>query len=148
MGLDPNTSRTGYQAQHIIPKELRNHPILQKIGMDLDNASNGMFLRNRQSGGSSATSRHQGYHKQYTKVIKDYLNNMDICKSVYDLEREVYSLQQAARNMMQDGVPIYKIDHVPSSNSKMGRKSEKIYGISGGERTEEFIRRMLEKYEF
>ncbi|MBU5470492.1 hypothetical protein KQI85_08905 [Falcatimonas sp. MSJ-15] len=30
MRLDPNTSRAGYQAQHIIPKEFKNHPILKK----------------------------------------------------------------------------------------------------------------------
>lgn len=39
MRLDPNTSRAGYQAQHIIPKEFKNHPILKKIGIDLDDAS-------------------------------------------------------------------------------------------------------------
>ena len=30
MGLDPNSPRTGYQAQHIIPKELRDHPVIKK----------------------------------------------------------------------------------------------------------------------
>lgn len=34
-----------YQAQHIIPAETANHPVLQKIGMNLDDASNGMVLR-------------------------------------------------------------------------------------------------------
>ncbi|MGW6665810.1 MULTISPECIES: AHH domain-containing protein [Peribacillus] len=34
-----------YQAQHIIPKEFRSHPVLIKIGMDMDDASNGFFLR-------------------------------------------------------------------------------------------------------
>ena len=148
MGLDPDTSRTGYQAQHIIPKELRNHPVIQKIGMDLDDASNGMFLRDRNSGGSSATSRHQGYHKQYTNIIEECLDNMDVNKSVLELDREVYNLQQSARNMMQDGTPIYMCDHVPASNSQIGRKSEKMYGISGSLRTEDFIRSKLEEYGF
>ena len=44
MGLPRSQKWTGYQAQHVIPSELRSHPVLQKIGMDLDNASNGMFL--------------------------------------------------------------------------------------------------------
>lgn len=148
MGLDPDTSRAGYQAQHIIPKELREHPIIQKIGMDLDDASNGMFLRERNSGGSSARSRHQGYHKQYTNVIEECLDNMDVNKSVPELEREVYNLQQSARDMMQAGTPIYKCDHVPASNSQIGRRSEKIYGVSGSTRTEDFIRRKLREYGF
>ena len=114
--------------------------------MDLDDARNGMFLRERTMGGSSATSRHQGYHKQYTAVIRKSLNSMDISKSVSELEREVYNLQQSARNMMQNGVPIYKCDHVPNSTSRIGRMSEKIYGIDGGTRPEEFIRRMLKRY--
>ena len=56
MGLKPNTSRKGYQAQHIIPKSLSKHPVLKKIGMDLDDASNGIFLRERRTGGSSVLS--------------------------------------------------------------------------------------------
>ncbi|MBD5134346.1 MAG: hypothetical protein HDT39_00075 [Lachnospiraceae bacterium] len=146
MGLDPNTSRAGYQAQHIIPKELKEHPILQKIGMDLDDASNVMFLRERNLGEISATSIHQGYHKQYTSVIKEFLDNMEVSKNVPELEREVYNLQQSARNMMQDGTPIYMCDHIPASKSKIGRKSEKIFGVSGSTRMEEFIRRKLIEY--
>ena len=155
MGLPRNTSRKGYQAQHIIPRELRNHPVLRKIGMDLDHASNGMFLRERRTGGSSATSRHQGYHKQYTNIIEQALDNMDMSKSAFTLEREVYQSQQSAKNMLQNGTPMYKKDHVPDSaknknqnvkNIKIGKGSEKIYGVDGGERTEDFIRRMLEKY--
>ena len=43
MGLPRGTNCTGYQAQHIIPAEMANHPVLQRIGMDLDDASNGQF---------------------------------------------------------------------------------------------------------
>ena len=45
MGLPRGTNWTGHQAQHIIPVELANHPVLQRNGMDLDDASNGLFLR-------------------------------------------------------------------------------------------------------
>ena len=45
MGLPRGTNWTGHQAQHIIPAEMANHPVLQRIGMDLDDASNGLFLR-------------------------------------------------------------------------------------------------------
>ena len=34
MGLSRRTKWTGYQAQHIIPVELRNHPVLKKMGFD------------------------------------------------------------------------------------------------------------------
>jgi len=45
MGLSRSTTWRGYQAQHIIPAEMASHPIIQKIGMNLDDASNGIFLR-------------------------------------------------------------------------------------------------------
>ena len=45
MGLKRSTKWTGHQAQHIIPAEMADNPILQKIGMDLDDATNGILLR-------------------------------------------------------------------------------------------------------
>lgn len=45
MGLPRGANWTGHQAQHIIPVEMANHPVLQRNGMDLDDASNGLFLR-------------------------------------------------------------------------------------------------------
>ncbi|HEL2072288.1 TPA: AHH domain-containing protein [Streptococcus suis] len=44
MGVSTNTGWKGYQAQHIIPAEFKNHPLIQKIGMNFDDASNGIFL--------------------------------------------------------------------------------------------------------
>ncbi|WP_376699841.1 AHH domain-containing protein [Parageobacillus thermoglucosidasius] len=37
MGVKRSTKWSGYQAQHIIPAEMASHPVLQKIGMNLDN---------------------------------------------------------------------------------------------------------------
>ncbi|MCF5505028.1 hypothetical protein GIV76_20835, partial [Pseudomonas syringae] len=44
MGRSRSDSWSGYQAQHLIPSELKRHPILEKVGIDLDDASNGIFL--------------------------------------------------------------------------------------------------------
>ena len=43
MGLPRGTNWTGHQAQHIIPVEMADHPVLQRNGMDLDDASNGLL---------------------------------------------------------------------------------------------------------
>ena len=69
MGLPRNTKWTGYQAQHVIPAELADHPVLQMIGMDLDDASNGLFLRTP-ADDISTMSRHRGYHSTYGKLLK------------------------------------------------------------------------------
>ena len=57
MGLKRSTKWTGHQAQHIIPAEMADNPIIQKIGMDLDNATNGILLRTPDAE-LSALSRH------------------------------------------------------------------------------------------
>ena len=158
------SKRSGYQAQHIIPHELDDHPILLKIGMDLDDASNGIFLRER-DGNASAMSRHQGYHKQYTNVIREKLNALDVNLSVAELQREVYKLQQSSRKMMEQGTPIYNIDHLADPKlkkkkneknpkviadikrkRKIARKVNKALGTDSDSRMEDFIRRKLTEY--
>lgn len=65
--------------------------------MDFDDSSNGMFLRRRENGTSTA-ARHQGYHSTYNDVIMD---TMDISLSANELEIKVYNLQQTSKNMLK-----------------------------------------------
>ncbi|MHC6145047.1 T7SS effector LXG polymorphic toxin, partial [Bacillus velezensis] len=69
MGLPRSSKWTGYQAQHIIPGELYNHPIIKKIGMETNHASNGIFLP-IPAEAISTLSRHRGYHSVYNNVVK------------------------------------------------------------------------------
>lgn len=96
MGLPRGTNWTGHQAQHIIPVEMANHPVLQRIGMDLDDASNGLFLRTP-ADDISAMSRHRGYHSTYNEFVKTQLDAMDISQSVDVLQKQVYDLQQKSK---------------------------------------------------
>lgn len=48
---------------------LHNHPVIQRVGMDLDDASNGLFLR-IPTDGISVMSRHRGYHLTYNEFVK------------------------------------------------------------------------------
>ena len=106
MGLPRGTNWTGHQAQHIIPTEMANHPVLQRIGMDLDNASNGLFLRTP-ADDISAMSRHRGYHSIYNEFVKTQLDAMDISQSVDVLQKQVYDLQQNLKYLQQSGLPLY-----------------------------------------
>ena len=45
IGLKCSTKWSGYQAQHIIPSEMATNPLIQKIGMNFDDSTNGIFLR-------------------------------------------------------------------------------------------------------
>ena len=106
MGLPRGTNWTGHQAQHIIPVEMANHPVLQRIGMDLDDASNGLFLRTP-ADDVSAMSRHRGYHSTYNEFVKTQFDAMDISQSVDVLQKQVYDLQQNLKYLQQSGLPLY-----------------------------------------
>ena len=106
MGLPRGTSWTGYQAQHIIPSEVRAHAVLKRIGMNLDDASNGQFLRTP-DGMTSAMSRHRGYHSVYNEVVERALSRMDASAPIRQLEQQVYGLQQRLGTLQQAGMPLY-----------------------------------------
>ncbi|WP_235920066.1 AHH domain-containing protein [Heyndrickxia coagulans] len=110
MGLPKTTKRTPYQAQHIIPKEFRSHPVLQKIGMDMDDASNGFFLR-APDANVSVTSRHKGYHAVYSNFVRGKLDEIDIRQDISIIEKQVFELQQRLRLLQEKGLPLYMQDN-------------------------------------
>ncbi|MBU3157928.1 AHH domain-containing protein [Clostridium estertheticum] len=106
MGLKRSTKWTGHQAQHIIPAEVADNPILRKIGMNLDETTNGILLRTPDAD-LSAMSRHRGYHSVYNDVVKRQLNNMDVNQSVDILQKQVFDLQTNLRKLQESGLPLY-----------------------------------------
>ncbi|WP_146552510.1 AHH domain-containing protein [Rummeliibacillus sp. SL167] len=106
MGQKRSTKWTGHQAQHIIPSEMKDHQILQKIGMDFDDASNGLFLRTPAED-VSAMSRHRGYHSTYNEFVKSQLDAIDITQDVNALQRQVLDLQSNLKKLQQSGLPLY-----------------------------------------
>ena len=107
MGMPKSGLRKGYQAQHIIPAELKTHPVIQKIGMDMDNATNGILLPTPNQK-SSTLPRHRGYHSIYSSFVRGQLNKLDINKSSLELQREVAQLQGKLRKLQESGLPLYK----------------------------------------
>ena len=85
MGIKRSAKWKGYQAQHIIPSEMASHPVIQKMGMNLDDASNGKFLRIPDDT-ISPMSRHRGYHSTYNDFVKSKLDQIDINLSPEDLQ--------------------------------------------------------------
>jgi RHS repeat-associated protein len=106
MGVPRSTPRGMYQAQHIIPAEFAEHPILRKIGMDMDSASNGIFLP-EPSDRVSALSRHRGYHGAYSRGVRQALDRLDSKQPIDVLERQVFDIQQRLRDAMLKGQPLY-----------------------------------------
>lgn len=106
MGLNRSLKWKGYQAQHIIPYEMSNHEIIKKIGMDFDDASNGIFLRVPDKR-ISPMSRHRGYHSIYNEVVMRQLNKIDINLDIKKIQSEVYELQKKLRKLQEKGLPLY-----------------------------------------
>lgn len=87
---------TGYQAQHIIPAQMADHPVLKKIGMNLDDASNGVFLR-IPGKNISPMSRHRGYHSVYSEFVRQELNKINLSNDSLTIQRQVRTLQTKLR---------------------------------------------------
>ncbi|MEC5228039.1 T7SS effector LXG polymorphic toxin [Bacillus inaquosorum] len=129
MGLPRSTKRTPYQAQHIIPKEFRSHPVLKKLGMDMDDASNGFFLREPDDD-ISATSRHKGYHSVYSSFVRKKLDEIDVNQSVDVIEKQVYDLQQKLRELQEKGLPLYmRDDYLETELKKIKEKGLEAYKL-------------------
>nr|WP_141529047.1 AHH domain-containing protein [Bacillus cereus] len=106
MGLRRSTKWSGYQAQHIIPSEMADNPVIKKIGMNFDDSSNGIFLRVPDDN-ISTMARHRGYHSVYNEVVARALNKMDISQSIDSLQKQVYDLQKNLRKLQGNGLPLY-----------------------------------------
>ncbi|WP_246234987.1 AHH domain-containing protein [Bacillus aquiflavi] len=106
MGLKRSTKWSGYQAQHIIPSEMADTPVIKKIGMNFDDSSNGIFLRVPDDN-ISTMARHRGYHSVYNEVVARALNKMDINQSIDSLQKQVYDLQKKLRKLQGNGLPLY-----------------------------------------
>lgn len=113
MGRSRSDSWSGYQAQHLIPSELKRHPILEKVGIDLDDASNGIFLPSsgaKPEGLVSSMPRHTGSHPNYTEAVRQSLNDMDGSLPIDQLQKQVYDLQVELRNVTKSGMPVRNVD--------------------------------------
>ena len=131
MGLSRSRKWKGYQAHHIIPKELANHQALQKINYYIDSASNGIFLR-KADDVTSAMSRHQGNHHGYTDAVRDALDRVDLNQSVDEVSRQVTIIQNKASRGMMSGVPIrskdmYNADIFGRDITQIGR--QRVYSL-------------------
>ncbi|MCD4646170.1 hypothetical protein AR454_27735 [Bacillus mycoides] len=108
MGLKRSTKWSGYQAQHIIPSEMADNHVIEKIGMNFDDSSNGIFLRVPDDN-ISTMARHRGYHSVYNEVVARALNKMGINQSIDSLQKQVYDLQKNLRKLQGNGLPLYPI---------------------------------------
>lgn len=145
MGLPRSKSWKGYQAQHIIPSQLNNHPVIKKIGMEMNNSTNGIFLP-ISSDDVSSLSRHRGFHSVYNNVVRKQLDKMDVNQDIAVLEKQVYELQQKLKKGVGNGLPLYKtkINNIEEFYKSGKNKKLPVWNRGGGA-TEELWERWLSK---
>lgn len=95
------TSSTAYNSSRDA-----DNPIIQKIGINLDDVTNGILLRTPDAE-LSAMSRYRGYHSVYNDGARNQLNKMDVDQSVDVLQRQGFDLQSNLRKLQESGLPLY-----------------------------------------
>jgi hypothetical protein len=106
-GLQRTTSFSGWQPHHLIPTEALTHPVILKIGMNLDHPSNGVMLPEPGTPGGGTLPTHRGYHSLFSKMALAELDAMDANLPASVLELKVFGLQQRLRIAVEAGTPLY-----------------------------------------
>jgi len=96
-----------YAAHHIIPVQLRKHRALRKIGMDMDEAANGIALPTK-PGIDPDLPLHRGSHPSYTAAVKKELDKISPDASVAKTRKMVSKVQSKFRERLEDGAPLHE----------------------------------------
>lgn len=109
------------EAHHLIPKskQFKEHPVLKEIGMNLDDASNGILLPKYNPDGLNSRTIHRGWHTTYSKVVLDRLDKLNDASLTTAQKRQgVADLQKDLRTLLENGTPIYKAKRNESARKK------------------------------
>jgi hypothetical protein len=99
-------TKTNYAAHHIIPVELKNHRVLNKIGMNMDEVNNGISLP-KFPGVDPKLPLHRGSHPNYTNAVKKKLDEIPDNLSVKETKSRVMKIQREFRNKLEGGAPLH-----------------------------------------
>jgi RHS repeat-associated protein len=108
-------TRPLWQRQHIIPFSLRNHPVFQRSGLDINAPSNMMYMPMfswmREVQENPGLGLHRGWtieHKEYNEMVEIYLDGLDDLahQNGWDqrtIRQEINGLQLELRRGSRDG---------------------------------------------
>jgi hypothetical protein len=96
-----------WAAHHIVPSELKEHWALEKIGFDLDVASNGIALPNK-ANAAPTLPLHRGSHPGYTSAMKKALDEIPRSLPEGETRKEVEAIQRKFRERIEKNVPLHE----------------------------------------
>jgi hypothetical protein len=95
-----------WAAHHLIPSELADHPVLEKVEFYLDDARNGFALP-RRPGVDPVLPIHSGSHPVYTEGVKARLDAVPVTLSPEETEKRISLIQNELRYKLSIGTPIH-----------------------------------------
>jgi len=99
---------TGWQAHHVIPWALREHPLVKRLGMNINHGHNGVPLPETSGGNLSV---HFGSHSEYTKAFKVFLDRMRKANLQNDKLSELLAESvERTRQVLISGLPKLRKD--------------------------------------
>ncbi|WP_077071328.1 AHH domain-containing protein [Mailhella massiliensis] len=104
----------GYQAHHIIPVECKTHPVLNKIGFDMDDAVNGIALPGR-PGMDPKLPVHRGYHSDYSQAVRRELDSIPENLSEAETRKRVLKIISKFRTEIESGQSLYRTNGAPNA---------------------------------
>ncbi len=108
LGLNIGIKRTGeWAAHHIIPVQLKEHRVLKAIGMNMDEAANGIALPMR-PGIDPTLPLHSGSHSSYTAAVAKQLDAIPTNLSLAEMQSRVRQIQSLFRRELESGRPLHK----------------------------------------
>jgi hypothetical protein len=96
-------AQAGFQAHDLLPSAVvKRSALMQKLGIDLDHFSNGMWLP------SSNPARHRGFHSIYSNAVEMTLRNIETRNlPLAESEVLVMKMQMGLRALLAEGMPLY-----------------------------------------
>lgn len=95
----------GYQKHHIIPDSLREHPLLEEIGYDINSSRNIVYLpesRDIDPGRTVHKGSHRKWHKQHAKAELDKIRAMDATPEIKRMHVDAYIDKMRSRYLSKD----------------------------------------------
>jgi hypothetical protein len=107
LGARIGIKKNGERAEHhLIPSELKDHPVLNKVGMDLDEAPNGIALPTK-PGVDPNLPLHTGSHRSYTAAVAAELDSIPTNLTVAETRARIIAIQNKFRKMLESGKPLH-----------------------------------------
>ena len=96
-----------WAAHHVIPSELREHRVLEKIGFELDAAPNGISLP-RRPGVDPVLPLHTGSHPGYTAAVQKALDEIPSYLDIKETAKRVEAIQNGLRDKLKSGASLHE----------------------------------------